>query len=184
VRAAGPGDRKAVERFVAHLSPASRYLRFLRAVRQLPQPLMDALLRFEPAVRATLLAFPIGAPAELIGLAQYESGARPDECEVAVVVADPWQRRGVASRMLCQLAAVARSGGFSVACAEILSDNHAAIELARRLGCAGSVVPGIPQMTRVRVALAAVGTPPWMAAHEAAASTATTGGWALPERCR
>lgn len=148
-----PADREAIETFVARLSSASRYLRFLHALRQLPQALLDALLRFDPPVRATLLAFGSGARGELIGIAQYESGARPGECEVAVVVADAWQGKGVASRLLRELAGVARLGGFRTACAEILSANHAAIELARRHHCSTSLVPGSPQMTRVCVAL-------------------------------
>ena len=164
---------------MAQLSPASRYLRFLHALRSLPQPLMDALLRFEPQVRATLLAFRMGATRELIGLAQYESSARTGECEVAVVVADAWPRQGIASRMLRELAGVARSGGFNVACAEILSDNHAAIELARRHRCAITLIPGSPQMTRVWVALDAVthGAAAGLSRPGRAGAPPASGGW-------
>ena len=45
---AGPRDREAIEDFVARLSPASRYLRFLHALRQVPAGLLETLLRFDP----------------------------------------------------------------------------------------------------------------------------------------
>jgi GNAT superfamily N-acetyltransferase len=150
---AGPLDREAIEEFVARLSPGSRYLRFLHALRQIPAGLMNTLLRFEPPVRATMLAFRVDSPAELLGIAQYEATQRPGECEVAVVVADAWQRKGVAGFILRELARVARLGGFRTASADILSENHAAIALARQFDCTTALVAGSPQMTRVSVSL-------------------------------
>ena len=57
----------------------------------------------------------------------------PSAAEVAIVVADDWQRRGVGSLLSDQLAEEARRAGIARFTATIASDNVAAQRLMRRL---------------------------------------------------
>jgi GNAT superfamily N-acetyltransferase len=71
---------------------------------------------------------------EIVGVARYarrDSG--PDGAELAVVVADAWQRRGIATRLLPALAACARRAG--IVCFEVvtLAGNPTALGLLHRL---------------------------------------------------
>lgn len=69
-----------------------------------------------------------------MGLAQFVSAEHEDSGEVAVVVAEDWRRAGLATQLLRRVAAEALSFGFRHGYADILRDNTAAIELARRFG--------------------------------------------------
>jgi nucleotide-binding universal stress UspA family protein len=59
---------------------------------------------------------------------------QPSEAEPAIVVADDWQRLGVATRLLDQLADRARAEGIERFRAPVLAMNSDAIALLRRLG--------------------------------------------------
>jgi RimJ/RimL family protein N-acetyltransferase len=77
---------------------------------------------------------PVGATRALIGVARYVRLAEdPDAAEVAVVVADAWQRRGVASLLVDELAPRARARGIRRFTATMASDNHAAHRLMAKL---------------------------------------------------
>lgn len=153
VTPAGAFDTPAIEAFVADLGAETRYLRFMHATRVLPPALLERMLVFDPPRGATLLGFPVDAAGELVGIAQYSETRERGVCEAAVVVGDRWQRQGIATFLLSELARVARFGGFRRASATMLSDNGPAIALARRWGATISIVPGNAQLTRVDVAL-------------------------------
>jgi acyl-CoA synthetase (NDP forming)/RimJ/RimL family protein N-acetyltransferase len=115
--------------FYEALSPESRYMRFHgygrtdRAAR--------ALVEARGVDRAAL----IGRQGErVIAVAQYELLREPGAAEVAFAVADDFQRRGAATRMLEQLAAVAAARGVSRFDAWVLSDNVAMLSVFRRVG--------------------------------------------------
>lgn len=68
----------------------------------------------------------------LIGVARYVRDE--DEAEFALVVADAWQGRGIGSRLLAKLAAVAHRRGIRHLYGEILATNLPMLELVRKLG--------------------------------------------------
>jgi acetyltransferase len=132
VRAVSPVDAEVLQAFVRGLSPASRYRRFMVAIRELPA---DMLLRFiEPAPgrEAVLLATVAdgSASGQVVGVAQYAAVADPSTCEFAVVVADAYQRRGLGRRLLVELGATAANAGIRRAYADVLADNYAMLGLA------------------------------------------------------
>ena len=57
-----------------------------------------------------------------------------DRAEVAFLVADAWQGRGISTILLAHLAAVAAAHGISTFVAEVLPDNHRMIEVFRESG--------------------------------------------------
>ena len=74
-----------------------------------------------------------GTPARIISHACY---VRVDEhkAEVAFLVADAWQGRGISTIMLAHLAAVADQHGISTFHADVLPANHRMIEVFRQSG--------------------------------------------------
>jgi RimJ/RimL family protein N-acetyltransferase len=153
IRAAAPPDRHAIATFNARLSQASRYLRFLHGIRELPAAQIDAMLAFEPRQAVTLLAVRDGAGGEIIGIAQYAATDDAERCEVAVAVADAWHRQGIASRLLQALSRIGRAAGFRTACAETFRDNLPAMRLARRWHATVEAVPGNASIAHLRVDL-------------------------------
>lgn len=155
IRPARPADAARIGDFFRTLSPEARYLRFLHAVTTPPPEWIDRILTPDSPARATLIARPRADEACIVGIAEYVASGYAGECEVAVVVTDAWQRRGVGTALLVMLAAVAARAGFLGAHAEIFVGNAAAVALARRLGCQFTRGAGSPVSVHVRADLVA-----------------------------
>jgi GNAT superfamily N-acetyltransferase len=126
-----PGDAEPLRRFWSRLSPETRYRRFMIPLASLEAAHLERLLDVDHSDREAMVALVEG---EIVGVARYARRApRPDAAELAVVVADAWQRRGVATRLLSALAHRARRAG--IVCFEVmtLADNPAALGLLHRL---------------------------------------------------
>jgi acetate---CoA ligase (ADP-forming) len=74
-----------------------------------------------------------GTPGQIVAHASY---VRIDEhrAEVAFLVADAWQGRGISTIMLAHLAAVADSRGITTFTAQVLPANHRMIDVFRQSG--------------------------------------------------
>lgn len=74
-----------------------------------------------------------GAPGQIVAHASY---VRIDEhrAEVAFLVADAWQGRGISTIMLAHLATVADARGITSFTAQVLPANHRMIEVFRQSG--------------------------------------------------
>jgi GNAT superfamily N-acetyltransferase len=69
-----------------------------------------------------------------VAVARYARGAEFDRAELAVAVADEWQRRGVGRALTQALAARARAAGIRRFGFTALVGNHGALALADELG--------------------------------------------------
>jgi RimJ/RimL family protein N-acetyltransferase len=129
IRPAIGDDLDGVRRLHARSSEKSRRRRYLGGV---PVP-GDARLRqlLEPVGGLTLLALSqddgsVVAMANLL--------AEGDLGEVAVLVQDAWQRRGIGTALLRRLMAYAERSRFAALVAHIGADNVAMMRTLRRLG--------------------------------------------------
>lgn len=126
-----PGDAEPLRRFWSCLSPETRYRRFMIPLASLEVAHLKRLLDVDHRDREAIVAVVEG---EIVGVARYaRRDSRAGAAGLAVVVADAWQRRGVATCMLSALAEQARRAG--IVCFEVmtLADNPAALGLLRRL---------------------------------------------------
>jgi len=116
-------DGDAVLAFFAALSPNTLWLRF-HGVRRVDARLSERILDPDWTNRGALLGCLEG---EVVALASYERFAGKSSAEVAFVVADSEQRRGIGTRLLEQLAIRARDAGIDEFVAEVMAGNaHAA----------------------------------------------------------
>ena len=77
---------------------------------------------------------PVGAARSLLGVARYvRLPEDPEAAEVAVVVADPWQGRGIGTLLVDELAPRARARGIRRFTATMASDNTPAHRLMVKL---------------------------------------------------
>jgi acetyl coenzyme A synthetase (ADP forming)-like protein len=132
-----PADAASVVTFFTGLSAESRALRF-HAGRRVDEALVTPFLSPDWTDRGALLGSLDG---EVVALADYERLDDSRSAEVAFVVADEQQRRGIGTRLLEQLAVRAREAGIEEFVAEVMAGNaHAArvfadtgFELSREL---------------------------------------------------
>ena len=121
LRPARTSDERGIRDLFARLSPDSLYSRFFR-IPKLPTLDVSEFLRADPDQAFTLIGESNG---EAIAVAGYVRDARvPDRAEVAFVIADPLQGRGIGTRMLETLADIARPHEIRRFDAYVLASNN------------------------------------------------------------
>lgn len=115
-----PEDAARYERLFHRLSPETLYRRFMTSVPKIDQRLLQHLVMVDYIDRLALVGI-IGD--EVVGVARYDL-LRPGVAEVALVVEDQWQGRGIGSRLLWRISAAARKRGILTFEAEVLGENR------------------------------------------------------------
>jgi GNAT superfamily N-acetyltransferase len=135
IRPVLPQDQELTAAFFGDLSPLSRQQRFLSAMRALPPGLLERLTQVDYTSHLALVAevFRDGRES-VIAEARYAVGADRSEAEFAIAVAEPWQGRGLARRLLQTLARQAAAAGIRRLTGETLASNERMLTLAQRAG--------------------------------------------------
>jgi GNAT superfamily N-acetyltransferase len=131
VREIRPDHDEALRAFHARLSPESIVLRFFG-----PHPrLSDAeVRRFTQVDGIDRMALVTEHAAEIVAVARYDRAPGSDRAEVAFVVDDAYQGRGIGTILLQHLAAAARSVGIRWLEADTLSENFRMLHVFRDAG--------------------------------------------------
>ena len=122
-------DGEALRRLFFRLSPATVYRRFHSPIVRPEQAHPERLLDIDHRDREAVVAVVDG---EIVGVARYARWPGTDRADLAVVVADDWQRQGLATRMLSGLSELALSAGVNSFTASVQGDNQPALGLLRR----------------------------------------------------
>jgi acetyl coenzyme A synthetase (ADP forming)-like protein len=128
-------DREGVYRFLSGVSPESIGFRFFGATNL--EWASDWSVDVDYADRFGLVA-ESGSPPEIIAHGVYVR-IDADRAEVAFLVADAWQERGISTIMLAHLADLARQHGITTFAADVLPANHRMIDVFRQSGFAVEV---------------------------------------------
>jgi acetyl coenzyme A synthetase (ADP forming)-like protein len=131
IRPIRPEDVEQLRSLHSRLSPQSIYFRFFNPIPKIPEPQLHHLAEVDYRDRFALVAELDGV---VVAVVRYDRGEDDDAAEVAFVVEDGQQRRGLATVMLEHLAAVARSNGIERFFAETLPDNRAMMDVFRHAG--------------------------------------------------
>jgi RimJ/RimL family protein N-acetyltransferase len=128
-----PDDAPRLIEHYSRLSAHSAYQRFFTVLRRLPPDWARFLAEVDYRSRLALVVErgPREAP-ELIAVARYELTARPDTAEVAFVVLDGWQGKGIGTTLLGDLLAAADARGIRRFSAWVLADNARMLDLLNR----------------------------------------------------
>jgi acetyltransferase len=140
-------DAAMEQDFVQHLSPESRYRRFMSTLNELPPGKLKYLTEVDYVRHLALVAI-IERDGEQIeiGVARYVAGPGGTDCEFAIAIDDEWQGSGVAGILMLALIDAARARGMQRMEAFILSTNDKMIKFARQLGFAVHRDPDDPGM--------------------------------------
>lgn len=134
LRLCRPSDALGVRSFLEGLSPETLQLRFFTAVPEVPDAMVRHFTFFDPRERLVVAATtPSGGGELILGLgdvALLGTGV----AELAVVVDDAQQGRGVGKLLTEVIASLAIQQGATRLKAELLADNAAMLSLMQRLG--------------------------------------------------
>jgi acetyltransferase len=134
VRPMRRSDGDALRAAVASLSADTRYRRFMAPKPGLNSHEIAVLTDLDHHAREALIALDPGTGA-WVAVARYAANADdPRTADVAITVADRWQRRGVGSALFARLVERARDEGIVRLHATTMAGNRAAVRLLRRHG--------------------------------------------------
>ena len=130
LRSIRPEDESALTALYERLSPETSYQRFFTVMRRLPPDWAHILANVDYDRRMAIVA--LGPAGELIGVARYVYDERAQEAEIAIVIEDRWQGRGLGTRLLGELMGYAEGRGIRRFRAYVLADNLRMLNLIRR----------------------------------------------------
>ncbi len=147
-----PTDAETLRDLFHRLSPESRRHRFLQVLNQLDDPMIRLLVDGVDGVQhiaLLLIVLPPEGQEAPVGVARLlQHSTDPAAADIAVAVADEWQRRGIGAALTSALmeqrpAAVTRLHTV------VEADNHGSLALLSRLGQMSSDLPdrGIREVT-------------------------------------
>lgn len=157
VRSITPADKSFLQDEMKHLSPRSRYLRFMTAKKELSDKELVYFSEVDFVRHIALVASIIIDGKEVsVGTGRYiiaDEGEILPGAEVAFEVEDEFQGLGVATVLLKHLAIIARNSGLDEFVALVLSENRQMLEVFRHSGLSVETRPTLDGMTEVRLSL-------------------------------
>jgi acyl-CoA synthetase (NDP forming)/RimJ/RimL family protein N-acetyltransferase len=131
LRPIAPSDADGILELHARLSPATVYYRFFTPMPQLSEAMLKRFVNVDYQDR---MAFVAEYRGHLIAVARYDRIPGNPVAEVAFLVDDAHQGRGLGSIMLEQLAAFAKTNGITRFVADTLADNTRMLKVFRDAG--------------------------------------------------
>ncbi|QFZ17521.1 bifunctional acetate--CoA ligase family protein/GNAT family N-acetyltransferase [Saccharothrix syringae] len=131
LRPVTPDDAERLLAFHGRLSERTRYFRYFGPYPRMPKRDLDRFSTVDHADRVALAAL-LGD--DIVAVGRYDRLGRGDSAEVAFVVEDAHQGRGLGSILLEHLAAAARERGLSRFTAEVLAENGQMVRIFRDAG--------------------------------------------------
>ena len=126
-----PDDAERLVRFHHDLSPESVYLRFFTCHPELDPSELYRFTHVDHRDREAIIAVVDG---EIVAVARFDRLEPPSDAEVAFVVADAWQGRGLGSLLFDRIAARARAVGIERLVAATLTHNARMLAIFRGSG--------------------------------------------------
>lgn len=122
-------DDERLRRMSGLLSPTSLYSRFFTGTPRIPENYVRALHALDHWNHEALVAL---ADDELVGVAEYVRNRKePTRAELAVLVADSWQRHGLGKLLVEFLAQTAEWRGITDFDADVIPANRGAMSAVR-----------------------------------------------------
>jgi acetyltransferase len=141
-----PDDASMLQDLMQHLSPQSRYFRFVSSLIELPPTMLArfTLIDYdrEMALVAVVKERSAGADGaiteteRIVGVSRYITNPDQSSCEFALVIADDFNGKGLGSRLMLSIMDVARDKGLSEIEGLVLANNPDMLKLMKSLGFA------------------------------------------------
>lgn len=144
IRPVRPDDAQMLQDLMHHLSPESRYFRFVSSISELPPTMLARFTLIDYDREMALVAVHkqrragadgvITETERVIGVSRYITNPDQTSCEFSLVVADDFAGKGLGSRLMESIMAVARDKGLVEIIGMVLASNTAMLRLMRNLG--------------------------------------------------
>ena len=145
IRPIRPDDASMLQDLVLHLSPESRYFRFVSSITELPPTMLARFTLIDYDREMALVAVlkqrtasevdgSITETERIVGVSRYITNPDQSSCEFALLVADDCNGKGLGSRLMLSIMDVAREKGLTEIDGLVLANNPGMLKLMRSLG--------------------------------------------------
>jgi acyl-CoA hydrolase/N-acetylglutamate synthase-like GNAT family acetyltransferase len=136
VRPIHPTDEPRMRQLMYSLSRQTMYYRFMSEVKRLPRRQLQGFIYIDHRNEiAIVVTVPEAYGEEILGVGRYYLNPKTNLAEVAFVVQDEWQHRGIGTFLLDYLISIARRNGIRGFTAEVLLENKAMQKVFNRSKC-------------------------------------------------
>jgi RimJ/RimL family protein N-acetyltransferase len=138
------GAQARFQQFLRDLSPTSRAMRFHAGFQEAPESMLRELLRTDQNPNVAWVAQEFECDGPIVAEARFV--VADGEGEIALAVADDWQRQGLGRALLLRLLRHAQDSGIHRVRAYVRRDNETMLRLATSTGFALHAVPDDPSL--------------------------------------
>jgi acetyltransferase len=130
-----PEDEALVADFLKDCSDETLYFRYFQLIKHWTHQMLIRFTQNDYDREMGLTAFgqPPG-PEVMMGVVRLVMAPDRDTAEFAVIVADPWQGKGLGQKLIERGLEIARENGVRLLWGEVLAENQPMLELVRKLG--------------------------------------------------
>ncbi|MBN1378304.1 MAG: bifunctional acetate--CoA ligase family protein/GNAT family N-acetyltransferase [Gammaproteobacteria bacterium] len=134
IRPIRPEDAEIEQAFVRGLSDRAKFFRFFQPLDELTPTMLARFTQIDyDREMAFIAVVEVNGKEKEIGVARYITNADNQGCEFAVVVADEWQHRSIAQRLMERLIECAREDGLKYIEGKVIAENKEMLALAASL---------------------------------------------------
>ena len=149
-------DMELERAFVRNLSPQSKFKRFMGELKELSPEQLHAFTHPDHSRESVYVVIrSTAAGEEEIAVARYIVEPEGDACEFAITIADAWQGKGVAGRLMRALMRDASARGLARMEGFVLGANNRMLDFVRKLGFKIEFDPDDPAVRIARLDLRA-----------------------------
>jgi acetyltransferase len=154
IRPIRPEDAVIEREFVNGLSQQSRYYRFMYSLPEITPELLSRFTQIDyDREMALIVVTRENGNERQVGVARYYTLPDQTSCEFAIVVADQWQNRGLARRLMRALVDAARSRRYTRMIGVVLIENRRMMDFVKSLGFRTEVSAEDPMLMEVTLDL-------------------------------
>jgi len=135
VRPVRISDERPLQELFYRLTDESTYRRFLAFKRTHPHEEMQKLVDLDSEQSmALVVCLPEAAGEDIIAMARYDVILATNMADVAFVVRDEWQRKGIGTLLMTRMCEIARARGLAGFTADVLRTNKPMLSVIQKSG--------------------------------------------------
>lgn len=130
IRPIRPEDACDEQAFIGCLLPNTQYQRYMGYIHELTPDMLIGITQIDYDRDMALIAVcRNNNQEEIIGLAQYFLYPNCETCELGLVIADNWQGKGIGTKLLNSILAIAKDKGIKTITGIVLANNETMLNL-------------------------------------------------------
>jgi acyl-CoA hydrolase/GNAT superfamily N-acetyltransferase len=134
VRPVRISDEEHLQAMLYRLTDESTYSRFLQYKKRHPHEEMQDLVDLDYEHNMALVVTPQGRPDDIVATARYDVDPATHLADIAFVVLDDWQGKGVGTLLMKRMAEIGQKRGLAGFTADVLRRNKAMLGIFHRSG--------------------------------------------------